>query len=121
MERLPKLNILYYNARSLVINLDSLKANTCTLYKPDIICIVETWLGDYIMDSEVLIPGYYQGRINSPKVYKLFNKAALEAGVEASSPTSETSLRVAVRLFPQLIPGDNAYHVLFQGQLSYPR
>ena len=69
VHHLPKLNVLYYNARSLIINnLDSLKANT-TLYKPDIICIVETWLGDYIMDSELLIPGYYQGRINSPKDY----------------------------------------------------
>ena len=55
VHHLPKLNVLYFNARSFVLNLDNLKANT-TLCKPD---IIKTWLGDCIMDSEILIPGYY--------------------------------------------------------------
>ena len=58
VHRLPKLNILYYNARSLVLNLD----NNIWRLTPlciNIICIVETWLGDCIMDGKVLIPRYY--------------------------------------------------------------
>ena len=33
-------------------------ATNCLLYKPDIICIVETWLDKDIKDSEVNIPSY---------------------------------------------------------------
>ena len=66
VHRIPKLNILYYNARSLVLSSDNLKANT-TLYKPYIICIVETWLGDCIMDGEVLIPGYILAYMSGQK------------------------------------------------------
>ena len=39
------LKFLYYNTRSIVFKIDDLKAN-CLLYKPDIVCIVETWLGN---------------------------------------------------------------------------
>lgn len=37
--------VIYYNARSLILNLDSLKSN-CFLYEPDICCVVEIWLDD---------------------------------------------------------------------------
>jgi len=51
------IRILYYNNRSIVCKLGKLKA-TCLLYKPDIVCIVETLLGSEIHDSEVCIPNY---------------------------------------------------------------
>ena len=50
------LNILYYNARSLVPKLDEL-ALLIETHNPDIVCIVETWLSDDILDSEISFPG----------------------------------------------------------------
>ena len=44
-------------ARSIVFKIDDLKAN-CLLYKPDIVCIVETWLGSDVLDSEICILDY---------------------------------------------------------------
>ena len=51
------INLLYFNVRSLLPKIDHLRA-ICTLYCPDILCIVETWLDDTIVDSEIAIQGY---------------------------------------------------------------
>ena len=49
------LSILYYNARSLLPKLDELHS-TALSQKPDLICIVETWLSDNVNDNELLLP-----------------------------------------------------------------
>ena len=36
----------------------------CSLYCPDVICIVETWLDDTIFNSEIFIQGYVLCRLN---------------------------------------------------------
>ena len=51
------LNILYYNARSLIPKLDELRLE-CVNRQPDIVCIVETWLDDTVSDNELLLPDY---------------------------------------------------------------
>ena len=57
------LSILYYNARSLLPKLDELHANALS-QKPDLICIVKTWLSDDVNDNELLLPGYQQFRLD---------------------------------------------------------
>ena len=57
------LQFLYYYTRSIVFKIDDLKAN-CLLYKPDTVCIVETWLGSDVMDSEICIPDYELTRLD---------------------------------------------------------
>ena len=47
----------------IVFKIDDLKAN-CLLYKPDIVCIVETWLGNDVLDSEIYIPDYEFTRLD---------------------------------------------------------
>ena len=47
-------SILYYNARSLLPKLDVVYEAT----KPDIVCIVETWLDDRVSDSELSLDNY---------------------------------------------------------------
>ena len=47
--------------------MDDLKAN-CLLYKPDIVCIVETWLGSDVLDSEICIPDYELTRLDRDRV-----------------------------------------------------
>ena len=49
--------ILYYNARSLLPKLDNLIL-AIDIFKPHIICIVETWLSSEITDCEISIPGF---------------------------------------------------------------
>ena len=58
-----QLTVLYYNARSILPKLDELQANVL-LQKPDIICIVETWLSDDVMDNELLLPDYQVHRLD---------------------------------------------------------
>ena len=50
-------NILYFNARSLLPKIDNLRG-LCSLYFPDIICVVETWLHKDILDPEISIQGF---------------------------------------------------------------
>ena len=50
--------MLYYNARSILPKLDELRAGVL-FQKPDMICIVETWLSEVVTDYELLLP-YYQ-------------------------------------------------------------
>ena len=51
------LSILYFNARSLLPKIDELRALSRT-HKPHIICIVESWLDETILDSELCIGNY---------------------------------------------------------------
>ena len=51
------LTVLYYNARSLPPKIDYLIAN-CEIYKPDIICITESWLSSDILNCEIAIPNF---------------------------------------------------------------
>ena len=48
---------MYYNARSIVNKLDELSA-ICSVENPDIVCIVESWLGPEIEDNEIAIASY---------------------------------------------------------------
>ncbi len=57
------LNILYYNARSLVPKLDEL-ALLIDTHNPDVVCIVETWLSDDIPDTEIGFPGFQVYRLD---------------------------------------------------------
>ena len=52
------LRILYYNARSLLPKLDDLFVTIETHNFPDIVCIVESWLGHDVGDQEIAIPNY---------------------------------------------------------------
>ena len=51
------LSILYYNARSILSKHIEFRL-AVEGNKPDIVCIVETWLSSDILDSEVCLPGY---------------------------------------------------------------
>ena len=52
-----QLHIIHYNARSMLPKLDELRA-VCKATKPDIICIVETWLDDSISDNDISLSDY---------------------------------------------------------------
>ena len=52
------LRILYCNARSLLPKLDDLFVTIETHNFPDIVCIVESWLGHDVRDQEIAIPNY---------------------------------------------------------------
>ena len=58
-----QLNILYFNARSLLPKLDELRL-ICTFKNPDIVCVVESWLCCDISDSELSINGYCITRLD---------------------------------------------------------
>ena len=51
-------SVLYYNARSWLPKLDNLVA-VCITCNPDIVCIVESWLGDDIQDNGISLPLLY--------------------------------------------------------------
>ena len=55
--------LYYYNSKEHCFKIDDLKDN-CLLYKPDIVCIVETWLGSDVLDSEICIPDYELTRLD---------------------------------------------------------
>ena len=46
-----------FNARSLLPKLDELRL-ICAFSRPDVVCVVETWLSDGISDCEVAISDY---------------------------------------------------------------
>lgn len=54
---------MYFNVRSLLPKIDNLRA-ICLLYQPCIICIVESWLDETILDSEIAIQGYSHCRLD---------------------------------------------------------
>jgi len=51
------LSVLYFNCRSVLPKHDELVA-LCLSNRPDVICLVETWLSTDILDNEVAIPHY---------------------------------------------------------------
>ena len=57
------MSLLHYNVRSLIPKLDNLKAE-CTIFKPQVVCICETWLGPDIDDNELSINGYRTIRLD---------------------------------------------------------
>ena len=57
------LHILYYNARSIVPKIDELQV-TVQDTSPHVICIVESWLSDEIMDNELSIDHYQLVRLD---------------------------------------------------------
>ena len=57
------LNILYYNARSILPKLDNLFIYV-KLYDPHIICVTESWLSKDISDDELSLPGYHLFRLD---------------------------------------------------------
>ena len=52
------LSILYYNARSILPKHDELRL-VVEVNNPDIICIVESWLGHDVRDQEIAILNHY--------------------------------------------------------------
>ena len=51
------INILYYNARSLFPKIDELRLE-CANRRPDIVCIVESWIDNSVTNGELLLSGY---------------------------------------------------------------
>ncbi len=80
--------------------MDDLKSNF-SLYKPDILCVVETWLDDSIDDSEISIPGYHSLRLDRNRhgggiaiyISELFSFSIISKG-----PNSLEFLSVCVNL-----------------------
>ena len=50
-------SIVYFNARSLLHKIDHLRL-ICMTSRPDIVCIVESWMENEISDYEISIDGY---------------------------------------------------------------
>ena len=50
-------SVFYFNVRSLLPKIDNLRV-ICTVYKPCVVCLVETWLDSSIDDVEISIQGY---------------------------------------------------------------
>ena len=48
---------MYFNVRSLLPKIDNLRI-LCSVYSPDIICVVESWLDVDILDCEISVQGY---------------------------------------------------------------
>ena len=57
------LNILYYNARSILPKLDDLILSV-KLHNPHVICITESWLSNDISDNELSLTGYQLFRLD---------------------------------------------------------
>ena len=58
-----KINLLHFNARSLLPKLDNLKLE-CIEFNPHIVCISETWLDSTITDNELTIDNYNPVRLD---------------------------------------------------------
>ena len=57
------LSVLYFNARNIVPKFHSL-CSEVEIHKPDIVCLVETWLNDEILDSEITLTNYQLHRLD---------------------------------------------------------
>ena len=57
------LSILYFNARSILPKLDDLRIEVAA-QNPSIVCIVETWLSEDILDQEISIENYAVVRLD---------------------------------------------------------
>ena len=62
-QHVAQLSVLYYNARSILSKLDELHAAVLS-QKPDLICIVETWLCEDVSDNELSLPDYQLYRLD---------------------------------------------------------
>ena len=51
------INILYYKARSLFPKIDELQFE-CANRRPDIVCIVESWIDNSVTNGELLLSAY---------------------------------------------------------------
>ena len=51
------IHILYFNARSLLPKIEELRA-LCVTNSPDIVCVVEKWVDNSILDCELALPEY---------------------------------------------------------------
>ena len=63
INRKPPLKILFFNVRSLLPKIDNLRI-LISVFSPDIVCLVETWLDADISDSEIAIQGYSITRLD---------------------------------------------------------
>ena len=57
------LEIIYFNARSILPKLDELHL-LCADSSPHVVCIVETWLDDSVFDNKLTIPNYCLVRLD---------------------------------------------------------
>ena len=58
-----QLHIIYYNACSLLPELHELQV-VCEVIRPNVICIVVTWLDDIVIDNEVVLSSYQLFRLD---------------------------------------------------------
>ena len=86
--------MFYFNARSILPKLDELSA-ICSLYSPHIVAVVETWLSHDILDSELVLPGYYLFRLDRNRrgggvcVYVSTSLVAMPVHLPDSNPSLE--------------------------------
>ena len=101
----PKLFLKFFsfNARSLLPKLDELSA-ICSLYSPDIVCIVETWRSPDICDSELSLPNFQSFRLDRSRHgggILVYVKSSLSATVvPTSSPIELLLLSITFRHVP---------------------
>ena len=60
---LNNFSVLYFNARSLLPKIDELRL-VCAVTRPDVVCVVESWLNDDIDDSELVSSDFYIIRLD---------------------------------------------------------
>ena len=56
-QRKGDMSVFYFNVRSLLPKIDNLRL-ICSVYKPGIVCLVETWLDNSVDDVELCVQGY---------------------------------------------------------------
>ena len=99
------LNVLYFNARSLLPKLSELQL-IANAYSPSIICIVETWLCPDISDMEVSLPGYHIVHLdrnrNGGRVL-MYVSANLQFSVQPTWETQSCSLSQLVQVHLKLV------------------
>ena len=93
------LNILYFNARSILPKIDELATLTDT-HNPDLICIVESWLNKDIADSEIALPGYVSLRYDRDRHgggVLIYVKNVLCFSILPSPPSSIELLSIVIQ------------------------
>ena len=63
IENKGHVSVFYFNVRSLLPKIDNLRV-ICSVYKPCVVCLVETWLDSSIDDVEISIQGYTVVRLD---------------------------------------------------------
>ena len=98
-----QLTVLYYNARNIFPKLDELRA--CVLFqKPDLVCIVESWLSEDATDNEILLHRLDRNRHGGGNVLYAHNslsrKVLLKGGPHNLEflALSATSTSVAIKV-----------------------